>query len=223
MRWEETDSFYTLGARLQYYRGLRRWPYSSAPSYITRLAPFPAKGNARCAASLDVNQEYSRRPLYQRLLKSLNRFRHNVDIDPHKTTHGVSEFAAAKLPALQTLRQCAAINSQSRARLAIRLVEISSFVENAPLTIEVIHFASVTYVWRSPCISRLQERRFSNSATDDELPKRHNEWPCIFQSVILAHSPGLARSMPTAFLSGSMILCRYLATALKGMADHVED
>jgi hypothetical protein len=39
------------------------------------------------------------------------------------------------LPALETLRQCAAINSQSRARQAIRLVEISSFVENAPLKI----------------------------------------------------------------------------------------
>jgi hypothetical protein len=68
-------------------------------------------------------------------------------------------------------------------------------------------------------IQILQVRRFSNSATDDELPKRHNEWLCIFQSVILAHSPGLALSMPTAFLSGSMLLCRYLATALKGMAD----
>ena len=65
-------------------------------------------------------------------------------------------------------------------------------------------------------IQILEERRFSNSATDDELPKKHNEWPCIFQSVLLAHSPGLTLSMPTAFLSGSMILCRYLATALKG-------
>ena len=68
-------------------------------------------------------------------------------------------------------------------------------------------------------IQILQERRFSNSVTDDELPKKHNEWPYIFQSVLLAHSPGLALSMPTTFLSGPMILCRYLATALKGMAD----
>jgi hypothetical protein len=65
----------------------------------------------------------------------------------------------------------------------------------------------------------LQERGFSNSATDYELPKKHNEWPCIFQSVLLAHSPGLALPMPTASLGGSMILCRYLATALKGIAD----
>jgi hypothetical protein len=65
----------------------------------------------------------------------------------------------------------------------------------------------------------LQERGFSNSATDDELPKKRNEWPCIFQSALLAHSPGLALSMPTAFLSRSMILWCYLATALKGMAD----
>jgi hypothetical protein len=72
-------------------------------------------------------------------------------------------------------------------------------------------------------IQILQERRFSNSATDDELPKKHNEWPCIFQSVILAHSPGLALSMPTAFLSESMILCRYLATALKEWPTNVED
>jgi hypothetical protein len=64
-------------------------------------------------------------------------------------------------------------------------------------------------------IQILQERGFSNSATDDELPKKHNEWPRIFQSVLLAHSPGLALFMPTAFLSGSMILCRYLATALR--------
>ena len=126
----------------------------SAPSYIARLAPSPAKGNARCAASLDINQEYSSRPLHQRLLKSPNRFRHNVDIDPHKTTHDVLEVAFGKLPVLQTLRQCAAINSQPRARQAIRLVEFSSFVENAPLKIEVIHFASITYVWHSPCISR---------------------------------------------------------------------
>ena len=127
---------------------------SSAPSYITRLAPSPAKGNARCAASLDINQEYSCRPLHRRLLKSPNRFRHNVDIDPHKTTHDVLEFAFAELACSPNASQCAAINSQSRARQAIRLVEISSFVENAPLKIEVIHFASVTYVWHSPCISR---------------------------------------------------------------------
>jgi hypothetical protein len=31
-------------------------------------------------------------------------------------------------------------------------------------------------------IQILLESRFSNSATDDELPKKHNEWPCIFQS-----------------------------------------
>jgi hypothetical protein len=68
-------------------------------------------------------------------------------------------------------------------------------------------------------IQILQERGLSNSATDDDLPKKHNELPCIFQSVLLAHSPGLALSMPTAFLSWSMILCRYLATALRGMAD----
>jgi hypothetical protein len=30
----------------------------------------------------------------------------------------------------------------------------------------------------------LQERRLSNPATDDELPKKHNEWLRIFQSVI---------------------------------------
>jgi hypothetical protein len=69
---------------------------SSAPSYITRLAPFPAKGPTGFAASLDINQEYSRRPLYQRLLKSPNRFRNNVDIDQHKTTHKVLEFAFAE-------------------------------------------------------------------------------------------------------------------------------
>ena len=97
----------------------------SSARHITRLAPSPAKGNARCAASLDINQEYSRRQLHQRLLKS-------------------PKHASA---------MCS-INSQSRARQAIRLVEISSFVENAPLKIEVIHFVSVTYVWHSPCISR---------------------------------------------------------------------
>ncbi|WP_130424501.1 hypothetical protein [Edaphobacter modestus] len=40
-----------------------------------------------------------------------------------------------------------------------------------------------------------QERGFSNSATDDELPKKHNEWPCIFQSILLAHSLRLALFM----------------------------
>ena len=127
---------------------------SSAPSYLTRLAPSPAKGNAKCAASLDINQEYSRRPLYQRLLKSPNQFRHSIDFDPYKTSHDVLSSPSPKLPALQTFRQCAAINSQSRVRQAIRLVEISPFVENTPLRIEVIHFVSVTYVWHSTCISR---------------------------------------------------------------------
>jgi hypothetical protein len=47
-----------------------------------------------------------------------------------------------------------AINSQCRVRQAIRLVEISSFVENAPLKIDANHFVSVSYVWHSPCISR---------------------------------------------------------------------
>ena len=34
-----------------------------------------------------------------------------------------------------------------------------------------------------------------------------------------AHLQGLALSMPTALLSGSTILCWYLAIALKGMTD----
>ena len=98
MRWEETDSLYTPGAPLQYHRGLRAMALlSSALWYITRLVPSPAKGNARCAASLDIDQEYGWRRLHQRLLKSLNRFRHNVDIDPHKTTHDVLEFAFAEI------------------------------------------------------------------------------------------------------------------------------
>jgi hypothetical protein len=66
-------------------------------------------------------------------------------------------------------------------------------------------------------IQILQGRGFSNAATDDELPEKHS--PVSSNPVLLAHSPGLALSMPTAFLSGSMILCRYLKTALKGIAD----
>jgi hypothetical protein len=114
---------------------------SSAPSYITRLAPFPARGDAGCALSLDINQEYSRHPLPSAVFKRPNRLRHNVEIDPRETTHEVWESPSRKLPALRTLRQCVAINSQSWARQAIRLVEISPFVENAPLKIEAIHFA----------------------------------------------------------------------------------
>jgi hypothetical protein len=71
---------------------------SSAPFVAL---PFAAEGANlviyRCAASLDINQEYSRRPLHRRLLKSRNRFRHNVDIDPHKTAHDVLEFAFAEI------------------------------------------------------------------------------------------------------------------------------
>ena len=97
MRWEETDSFYTLGARLQYHRacgdGLTQ--FSAVVHY--EVGAFSSEGHARCAASLDINQEYSRRPLHQRLLKSPNRFRHNVDIDPHKTTQDVLEFAFAEI------------------------------------------------------------------------------------------------------------------------------
>ena len=51
-------------------------------------------------------------------------------------------------------RHTTAINSQSRAQQAIRRVEVSPFVENAPLEIEAIPFVSVTYIWHSPCISR---------------------------------------------------------------------
>jgi hypothetical protein len=52
------------------------------------VGPSPPKRNARGAASLGINQ---------RLLKSPNRFRHNVDIDPHKTTHDVLEFSCAEI------------------------------------------------------------------------------------------------------------------------------
>ena len=70
---------------------------SSAPSYTTGLAPSPAKGNARCAASLDIDQEYRRRSLHQRLLKSPSRLRHNVDIDLDEITHDVLEVAFAEI------------------------------------------------------------------------------------------------------------------------------
>ena len=193
---------------------------SAVPSYITRLAPSPTKGNVRCAASLDINQEYNPRPLHQRLLKAPNQFRHNVDIDPHKTTHDELEFAFAEIACSPNASQCTAINSQSRARQAIRLVEISSFVENAPLKIEVTPFASVTYVWYLPCISRYC-RNVDSQIQQPMMScqRRTTNGPVSSNPIILAHSPGLAPSMPTAFPSGSMILSRYLATALKGMAD----
>ena len=146
---------------------------SSAPSYITRLAPSPAKGNARCTASLDINQEYSRRQLHQRLLKS-------------------PKHASA---------MCS-INSQSQARQAIRLVEISSFVEDAPLNIEVIHFASVTYVWHSPCISKycrnvdsqIQQSMMSWQRSTTNSPvsphpeywRIHRDWRCLCRPLSLA-------------------------------------
>src|SRR3984957_1323976 len=155
MRWEETDSFYTLGARLQYHRGLRRWPYSvqrhrtlrgwrllqrrATPSVLHHWISIKSTAGAH-----SING-------------SLN---HRIGFDTTQTSTRTRPRTTCwsspwrKLPALQTLRQCAAINRQSRARQAIRLVEISPFVENAPLKIEVIHFASVTYVWHSPCISR---------------------------------------------------------------------
>jgi hypothetical protein len=128
---------------------------SSAPSYITRLAPSPAKGNAPgCAASLYINQEYGRRPLHQRLLKSPNRFRHNVDIDPHKTTHDVLELAFAEIACSPNASAMCSHQQPVPGSAGYSTGWISSFVENAPLKIEVIHFASVTYVWHSPCISR---------------------------------------------------------------------
>ena len=146
---------------------------SSAPSYIMRLAPSRAKGNARCVASLDINQEYSRRQLHQRLLKS-------------------PKHASA---------MCS-INSQSQARQAIRLVEISSFVEDAPLNIEVIHFASVTYVWHSPCISKycrnvdsqIQQSMMSWQRSTTNRPvssnpeywRIHRDWRCLCRPFSLA-------------------------------------
>jgi hypothetical protein len=97
MRWEETDCFYRQARGFSNIEacgdGLTQ--FSAVVHY--EVGAFPAEGNARCAASLDINQEYSRRPLYQRLLKSPNRFRHNADIDPHKTRHDVLEVAFAEI------------------------------------------------------------------------------------------------------------------------------
>ena len=121
MRREETDSFYTLGARFSITEacgdGLTQ--FGAVAHYD--VGAFASEGNARCAAPLDINQEDIRRPLHQRLLKSPSRFRHNVDIDPHKTTHDVLEFAFAEIACSPKARQCAAIKSQSRARLFDRL------------------------------------------------------------------------------------------------------
>ena len=93
-------------------------------------------------------------PTSSAVLKSPNRFRHSIDIDPHKTTHPVLEFAFAEIACSPNPSAMCSHHLPVLARQAIRLVEISSFVENAPMKIEVTHFASVTYVWHSPCISR---------------------------------------------------------------------
>ena len=72
---------------------------------------------------------------------------------------------------------------------------------------------------RAMHIQILEERRFSNSATDDELPKKHNEWPLYLPIRNTGAFTGIGAVYADAFLIGSMILCRYLVTALKGMAD----
>jgi hypothetical protein len=128
---------------------------SSAPSYITRWAPSPAKGNARCDASLEINQEYSRRPLHQRLLKSSNRFRHNVRHRPaqdHARRVGVRLRGNCLVPKrFGNVQPATASPGHGR---PFDWVEISSFVENAPPKVEVVHFVSVTYLWHSPCTPR---------------------------------------------------------------------
>jgi hypothetical protein len=95
-----------------------------------------------------------------------------------------------------------AIKNQSRARQAIRLVEISTFVENAPLKIEVIHFDSATYVWHSPCIyryrrnvdSQIQQPMMScqRSTTNGPVSSNpyywriHRDWRCLCRSLSFA-------------------------------------
>ena len=95
-----------------------------------------------------------------------------------------------------------AINSQSRARRAIQQVEISSFVENAPLKIEVKHFDSATYVWHSPCISRysrnvdsqIQQLMMSGQRNTTNGPvssnpyywRIHRDWRCLCRSLSLS-------------------------------------
>jgi hypothetical protein len=68
-------------------------------------------------------------------------------------------------------------------------------------------------------IQILQERGFSNSATDDELPKVAQRMALYLPIRTTGAFTGIGAVYADAFLIGSMILCRYLVTALKGMAD----
>ena len=196
-------SFYTLGARLQYHRGLRRWPYPVHRRrtlrvwclLLRRVTPGVLhhwRSLKSIAAAHSINGSLNHRIGFDTKWASTR-------IRPRMTCRS---SPSRKLPALRTLRQCTAINGQSRARQAIRLVEISTFVENAPPNIEVIHFASVTYVWHSPCMSRCcrnvvsqiqqpmrscQKSTTSGFVSSDPYYWRiHRDWRCLCRPFPLA-------------------------------------
>ena len=126
-----------------------------------------------------------------------------LDIDPHKTTHDELEFAFAEIAwspnASAMCSQQQPVPGSAGHSTGLRSRHLSKMHHRKSRS--SILFQLLTYGTRHahPDTTRTSILKFSNR---DELPKKHNEWPCIFQSVLLAHSPGLAPSMSTAFLSG---------------------
>ena len=97
MRWEETDSFSRQERSFSITGAGGDGLTQFSPVVYYEVGAFSSEGQRQVCCILDINQEYSRRPLHQRLLKSPNRFRHNLDINPYKTTHDVLEFAFAEI------------------------------------------------------------------------------------------------------------------------------
>ena len=98
MRSEETDSFYAPGARgfsiaEAYGDGLNQ--FSAVVHY--EAGAFSSEGQRQVCCITGHQSRVQLAPTPSAVFKSPNQFRHNVDIDPHKTTHDVLEFSFAEI------------------------------------------------------------------------------------------------------------------------------
>jgi hypothetical protein len=97
---------------------------------------------------------------------------------------------------------------------------MSSFVENAPLTIEVIPFCfSYLRMALAMHIQILQERRFSSS--QPMMSSKEVQQMVLYLAIhtTTAFTGIGAVYVDRLFFSGAMILYQYLAAPLKGIAD----
>jgi hypothetical protein len=97
MRWEKQIPFtrWERGFSVTEACGDGLTQFSAVVHY--EVGAFSSEGQRQVRCITGHQSRVQPAPLHQRLLKSPNRFRHNVDIDPHKTTHDVLELAFVEI------------------------------------------------------------------------------------------------------------------------------